>query len=312
MILTVLTSLALALGESSTASPLPATPAEAKMRVERVKQEIAQEEKAWAEEIAREKEAEARRRQRFSEFNQDRLRLQQGLAEQEEKLKGLLGRMETHQYREKELKARFQALNAVLAARAKVLRKDMAKGLPYRLEKRLEALDLVVRDVESGNISPEEAMNRLWAIHQSERRLAQEAEVYSGDFVDEDGGDPVQVKYLRVGKQALAFSSLDGTRLGILRSAPGDSSGMPAYAWVREKDMDMAARQALKHAIATAEGKSVPGFVPLPIWKTSFASAGAVGSAGGKSIGSPDGAPAASAPPASKAVDPAGARRAAP
>jgi hypothetical protein len=260
-------AMAVAAGESTpapaSAANEPSTAAEAKMQVERMKQEIAQEEKTWSEEVAREKDAESRRRQRFSEFSQDRIRLQQTLAEQEEKLKATLAKMETHQYRDRELQSRFKQLGQALAARAKELRAAMAKSLPYRLDKRLEALDLLIRDVEGGNISPEEAMNRLWTIDQNERRLAQEAEVYSGDFSD-DAGDPIQVKYLRVGKQVLAFSSMDGSKLGIMRR---DSAG---YGWFREKDMDRDMRQALKQAVATAEGKSVPGFVPLPVWKNSF------------------------------------------
>ncbi len=244
----------------------PNTVVEANMLVERTKQEIAQEEKLWSEETAREKEAESRRRKRFSDFSQDRLRLQETLAGQEEKLKANLAKMEGHQFKERELQSRFTQLSQTLSAKAQQLREAMAPGLPYRMDKRLEALDLLVRDIAGGNISPEEAMNRLWSIEQNERRLAQEAEVYSGDFSD-DAGDPVQVKYLRVGKQLLAFSSLDGTKLGILKSAEVPAMG---YAWVREKDMDHATRQALKQAIATAEGKALPGFVALPIWKTAF------------------------------------------
>lgn len=244
----------------------PNTVVEANMLVERTNQEIAQEEKLWSEETAREKEAESRRRKRFSDFSQDRLRLQETLAGQEEKLKANLAKMEGHQFKERELQSRFTQLSQTLSAKAQQLREAMAPGLPYRMDKRLEALDLLVRDIAGGNISPEEGMNRLWSIEQNERRLAQEAEVYSGDF-SEDAGDPVQVKYLRVGKQLLAFSSLDGTKLGILKSAEAPAMG---YAWVREKDMDHATRQALKQAIATAEGKALPGFVALPIWKTAF------------------------------------------
>jgi hypothetical protein len=285
-----LASLALIAAEPPPAASAPSSVAEAKMLTERAKQEIAQEEKTWAEEAAREKEAEARRRQRFAEFSQDRVRLQQTLAEQEVKLKSLLARMESHQYKDRELQSRFKQLGQVLAARAEELRLAMARGIPYRLDKRLEAVDLLVRDLEGGNVSPEEGMNRLWTIGQNERRLAQDAEVYSGDFVEGEtpsassesasapassdasgSSDPIQVKYLRVGKQIMAFSSLDGSKLGVLRRearGPGADSG---YAWVREKDMDRAARQAVKAAIATAEGKSVPGFVPMPIYKSAFA-----------------------------------------
>ncbi|MEO7426346.1 MAG: DUF3450 family protein [Fibrobacteria bacterium] len=258
--------LARAAGESPVSASQPGTVTEAKMLIERTKQEIAQEEKTWTEETTREKEAESRRRKRFSDFGEDRVRLQQSLAEQEEKLKATLAKMETHQYRERELQARFQKLGQVLSSRAKELRAALAQGMPYRMDKRLETLDLLVRDIDGGNISPEEAMNRLWAVEQNERRLAQESEVYSGDF-DAGAADPIQVKFLRVGKQLLAFSSMDGSKLGILRK---DSAG---YAWVRETELDRDARQALKVAIATAEGKALPGFVPLPVWRSAFAQA---------------------------------------
>ena len=273
-----------AMAPSPSGAPGAATVAEARMLMERAKQEIAQEEKTWSEETAREKEAETRRKQRFSEFTQDRLRLQQTLAEQELKLKAIMAKMEGHQFRERELAARFKQLGNVLMAKARELRPVLAAGLPYRLDKRLESVDLLIRDVEGGNISPEEAMNRLWTLEQNERRLSQEAEVYSGDF-SEDAGDPVQVKYLRVGKQLMAFSSLDGSKLGMLRlapdtvtvtpgAAPAASSApapAPRYVWVREKDMDRQTREAIKTAISTAEGKALPGFVPMPVWKNAFA-----------------------------------------
>lgn len=243
----------------------PATVAEAKMLIEKTRQEIAQEEKLWADEVAREKTAEVTRRQRYAEFNQDKQRLQASLAEEENKLKGLLSKMEAHQWREKDLAARFATLSLAVGREAATLRSAMALGLPYRLDKRLDALDLLARDIEGNSISPEEAMNRLWVVYQNERRMAQEAEVYSGDFSAEEGADPIQVKFLRVGRQFLAFSSLDETKLGIL-VAKGNG-----YAWMREKDLDYSARQAIKQAIATAEGKSVPGFVPIPVWKSTFA-----------------------------------------
>lgn len=269
MITVFIASLAIMAGEansaSSSVSTLPSTVVETRMLIEKTKQEIAQEEKFWTEETTREKEAEVRRRQRFSDFGQDRIRLQQTIAGQEEKLKATLAKMEGHQMRDRELQSRFKQLSQVLVAKARELRTSMATGIPYRLDKRLEALDLLIRDINGDMISAEEAMNRLWTLEQNERRLAQDAEVYSGDF-NEDGGDAVQVKYLRVGKQILAFSSLDGSKLGILK--PTDKG----YIWFREKDMDHPTRQALKQAIATAEGKAVPGFVPVPIWKASFAS----------------------------------------
>ncbi len=243
----------------------PATVTEAKMQIEKTRQDIAQEEKLWADELTREKAAEIKRKERYAEFDKDKQRLQNSLAEEENKLKGLLAKSESHQLRDKELAARFAALNAAVGREAGTLRASMARGIPYRLDKRLDALDLLMRDIEGSGISPEEAMNRLWVVYQNERRMAQEAEVYSGDFSAEEGTDPIQVKFLRVGRQFLAFSSLDETKLGIL--IPRGKG----YVWVREKDLKYAERQAIKQAIATAEGKSVPGFVPVPVWKQSFA-----------------------------------------
>lgn len=282
----------------------PATAAEARMLLERTKQEIAQEEKAWSEETAREKEAVDRRKQRLAEFTQDRQRLQQTLADQDQKLKQTMARLEADQTRARELQARFRRLGQALSGQARRWRPALAEGLPYRQEKRLETLDLLVRDLEGGNISPEEGMNRLWAFQQSERRLAQEAEVYSGDF-SEVAGDPIQVKYLRVGKQLMAFSSLDGSRLGMLRRSV--DSGAVHYAWVREADLDREAREAIKNAIATAEGKSVPGFVPVPVWRSAFAASPSAAADAPQGNPSPSAAkgPAAGNPPAAASQAPA-------
>lgn len=253
--------------ETGSGTGQPSTVAEARMMIEKTRQDIAQEEKLWADELAREKTAETKRRQRYAEFTTDKQRLQAALAEEEGKLKSLLSKMESHQGREKEMALRFTALTRAVGVEATRLHKAMVPGLPYRLDKRLETVDLLARDVESENISPEEALNRLWAVYQNERRLAQESELYSGEFDLGNGADPIQVKCLRLGRQVLIFSSLDGTKLGIL--VPQGSR----YVWRRESDMDFASRQAIKQAIATAEGKSVPGFVPLPVWKMAFANA---------------------------------------
>jgi hypothetical protein len=264
----VLTSLTAGAAEAPPGSGQPSTAAEARMLIEKTRQDIAQEEKLWADEQAREKSAESKRRQRFADFNADKQRLQSALAEEEAKLKSLLSKMEAHQGREKEFALRFAALSRAVGVEALRLRTAMAPGIPYRLDKRLETVDLLARDIESENISPEEALNRLWAVYQNEHRLAQEAEVYSGEFDLENGSDPIQVKYLRLGRQVLAFSSLDGTKLGILVPVKG------RYEWKRESALDFGSRQALKQAIATAEGKSVPGFVAVPVWKIAFVSAG--------------------------------------
>jgi hypothetical protein len=264
---TALTVLSASAAETGSGAGQPSTVAEARMMIEKTRQDIAQEEKLWADELAREKSAEVKRRQRYTEFNNDKQRLQAALADEEAKLKSLLSKMESHQGREKELALRFAGLTRAVGVEATRLHKAMAPGLPYRLDKRLETVDLLARDVESENISPEEALNRLWAVYQNERRLAQESELYSGEFDLGNGADPIQVKYLRLGRQVLAFSSLDGAKLGILVPKAG------RYVWKRENDMDFASRQALKQAIATAEGKSVPGFVAVPIWKMAFAPA---------------------------------------
>jgi Protein of unknown function (DUF3450) len=247
----------------------PASATESKMVIEKLKQDIALEEKAWAEETAREKTAEARRRQRHEEFTRDRLEMQKAIAGQEERITDLTAKLESLGLKEKEMQAHFQALNQVVAKESQVLMDSMAFEIPYRLEKRRETLALLNRDIEAGQISSEEALNRIWTFIQNERRLAQEAEVYSGDLLLDGTPDPIQVKYLRLGKQILAYASLDGTRLGVLKGIPSDSLKV-AYEWMREDKMDHQTRKAIKDALATAEGISVPGFVPIPIWRAAL------------------------------------------
>ncbi len=270
LILTSLLSLMLTVAEIAPAgSTEPATAAESKLTIERLKQEIAQEEKAWAEETSREKAAEERRRKRHEEFTQDRMEMQKTIAGQDERMKEMMAKLEALGLREKELQTHFQALNNVVARESQILMPSMDTEIPYRIDKRKESLALLNRDIEGGQISPEEAVNRIWTFLQNERRLAQEAEVFSGDLLLEGAAEAIQVKYLRLGKQILAYASLDGTHLGILKSIPADSQKVQ-YGWMRENEMDHQTRKTIKDALATAEGISVPGFVPIPIWRAAL------------------------------------------
>lgn len=260
-------ALSVLLASAGLGNELPPTVTETRLLLDKVKQEIAQEEKAWAEETAREKEAEGRRKQRYLDFQGDKRKLETDLATLDQKIEGTVSRMDGLKAKQAEYEARFRNLLSVVEGETREARQAMNGTLPYRKEKRLEQLDLLAADIRKENIGAEEAFNRLLTnFYQMEARLASEAEVYSGDF-EEPGrnADPIQVKYMRVGKQVLAFMSMDGHKLGLLRR---DASG--AYAWVREKDLDLATRQALKKAIATAEEKSVPGFVNLPLPLGSF------------------------------------------
>jgi hypothetical protein len=61
------------------------------------------------------------------------------------------------------------------------------------------------------------------------------------------------------------YASGNGEYVGILNKTPeGD------YVWVNQENLEYDKRQALRDAIAVAEGKALPGFVIIPVWRETF------------------------------------------
>lgn len=94
------------------------------------------------------------------------------------------------------------------------LRSTISKSLPFKLEQRLAALDEIEHRLDTGIISPNKAVNQLWAFVEDELMLGRSSGLYN-DTLDVNGQETL-VKVLRIGKIAMFYKTHDG-QFGVLQ-----------------------------------------------------------------------------------------------
>lgn len=240
--------------------------ADLEIQIERVRKAIAEEEKSWAEEKTQEEQAQKKRKERYDSFSKEKQELQSSIAHVEAQINERMAHVDVLKNRDANLNSQIRFLRGVILEQAREFESLIQKGFPYRIEKRLETARLLIDDLAKERISPEEGFNRLWVLYTTEHNLASDAEIYSGTV--QIANQTVAVKYMRVGKQILAYTTPTGDKLGIL-VAQKDGQ----YDWLREDRMDYRTRTSLRDAMAVAEGKAVPGFVEFPFWGSALMNA---------------------------------------
>lgn len=241
----------------------PKTLSEAEMMIADLKKEISEEETRWAEEKARDTESEKKRKDRFLRFKNEKIALKKDLKVQEERVRVTMSKISQAEVLRKNWENKLEALEGQLqrSSESYVLRLD--KGFPFELEKRQETAKLLVSDIRQDKSEPEAAFLRLDNAYNYEHRLAQDASVKAKPI--KVASREVEAKYARIGKQVLLYASGNGEYVGILNKTPeGD------YVWVNQENLEYDKRQALRDAIAVAEGKALPGFVIIPVWRETF------------------------------------------
>jgi len=234
--------------------------------IEKLKNSIAEEEKSWAEEKLQEKQKEEKRQERYTAYKKEKTDLDAGLVALEASIQKEVAELEVYKTKEGEYQFYFRQIQDRLISLIQLVESYVATSFPFQRDKRLEVVRLLLDDVQKDRVSFEEGFNRLLVICEREVRLGEDSEVYSGDF-PEKNGSLIEGKYLRVGKQVLMFASPDGAHLALLDWKKGGTEE-----WIRENQMDMDMRRNIRSAIAIADDKALPGFVPVYLSKESFES----------------------------------------
>jgi hypothetical protein len=255
--------LLIAVGHSQ--EPLPMTKKSLEMEIEEIKKRIAEEENLWAEEKSEASKAEDRRKARLDEFRVEKQKLIQTVGSLEEEIQKAVSKIETHKNQKIALERNFDVLSQSILSETKFFAEAIQTTIPYQKDKRIENIKMIERDLFQDKVSAEEGFSRLFAAYAKELTLASDAEMYSGE-VEAEGGNKIAVKFIRVGKQVMAYSSPTGSHLGILRPKSPEE-----WVWVTHNDLDFDSRKAIRDAIAIAEGKAPPGFAELPFWLADFA-----------------------------------------
>lgn len=120
--------------------------------------------------------------------------------------------------RQNEQSAPMTELVPVLNKALATLRDQVADSLPFRRQERLEAIDSLGSRLATQSISPNKAVNQLWAFVEDELTLGRSSGIYTETL--ELDGQPMLARVLRLGKVAMYFSTESGKR-GVIR-AQGD------------------------------------------------------------------------------------------
>lgn len=236
---------------------------EIKTKIVKLKEEIAQEEKLWAKEKNRENEDEKNRQKRYDDFLTEKQVINVAIKKTEQDIKVAMLKIENLKNQKKSLENEFKLFSNEILELSNLLSERLNKSFVYQREKRIDDVSTLSSDLRQEKIAAEEGFSRLWALYAKEWKMASEAEIFSGDIQTTDGKD-VSVKYVRVGKQIMAYSDASGSYIGWLRKTGDD------WVWLDQKVLSYEARQAVRNVVAVAEGKATPGFVNIPIWLDEF------------------------------------------
>jgi len=156
--------------------------------------------------------------------------------------------------------AKRKALRAELAGICRRLETQVEQTLPWERESRLDRVEALTRDIESGNAGEEEAFSRLKSLLAEETKFGDEVAIINSPLTRKNG-ELINASILRIGNQWMVYSDENGTVFGnLVRKMDG---GKIVYEW--NEDLNLEERAAVKLAIDVKQAKKPPQVVKLPV-----------------------------------------------
>lgn len=156
--------------------------------------------------------------------------------------------------------AKRRALRSELAKICKQLEVQIAQTLPWEREKRLDRAKSLTREIESGNVTEEEAFSRMKSLVNEEIKFGDEVSVVNSPLTRKNG-EIVNATILRIGNQWMVYVDENGASYGRLeRKLENDKI---VYEW--NEELNLEERTAVKLAIDVKQAKKPPQIVKLPV-----------------------------------------------
>lgn len=156
--------------------------------------------------------------------------------------------------------AKRRALRNELAKICKQLEVQIAQTLPWERDKRLDRAKSLTREIESGNVTEEEAFSRMKSLVNEEIKFGDEVSVVNSPLTRKDG-EIVNATILRIGNQWMVYVDENGASYGRLeRKLENDKI---VYEW--NEELNLEERAAVKLAIDVKQAKKPPQIVKLPV-----------------------------------------------
>ena len=156
--------------------------------------------------------------------------------------------------------AKRRALRSELAKICKQLEAQIAQTLPWERDKRLDRAKSLTREIESGNVTEEEAFSRMKSLVNEEIKFGDEVSVVNSPLTRKNG-EIVNATILRIGNQWMVYVDENGASYGRLeRKLENDKV---VYEW--NEELNLEERAAVKLAIDVKQAKKPPQIVKLPV-----------------------------------------------
>lgn len=156
--------------------------------------------------------------------------------------------------------AKRRALRSELAKICKQLEAQIAQTLPWERDKRLDRAKSLTREIESGNVTEEEAFSRMKSLVNEEIKFGDEVSVVNSPLTRKNG-EIVNATILRIGNQWMVYVDENGASYGRLeRKLENDKI---VYEW--NEELNLEERAAVKLAIDVKQAKKPPQIVKLPV-----------------------------------------------
>ena len=156
--------------------------------------------------------------------------------------------------------AKRRALRQELAKISKQLETQISQTLPWERDKRLDRAKSLTREIESGNVTEEEAFSRLKSLLNEEIKFGDEVAIVNSPLTRKNG-EIVNASVLRIGNQWMVYVDENGASYGRLeRKRENDKI---VYEW--NEELNLEERAAVKLAIDVKQAKKPPQIVNLPV-----------------------------------------------
>ena len=156
--------------------------------------------------------------------------------------------------------AKRRAMRQELAKISKQLETQILQTLPWERDKRLDRAKSLTREIESGNVTEEEAFSRLKSLLNEEIKFGDEVAVVNSPLTRKNG-EIVNASVLRIGNQWMVYVDENGVSYGRLeRKLENDKI---VYEW--NEELNLEERAAVKLAIDVKQAKKPPQIVNLPV-----------------------------------------------
>ena len=211
---------------------------------------------------------EEKRFQMLSENNRkDQQNRSQELAELKTKIEKLKQDIQKEKNKQNAMKSQLEnnalfekKLRDVLIEDCQILAAAIQSYLPWEQDVRLERIQTLKRDLETGTSTFEEGFARLQGLYDEEIKNGDQISLINKPLTRQNG-ETVNAQILKIGNQWIVYMDEEGRNYGILqRMREGDTL---RYVW--KEDVGFEERKLIREALDVKMAKKPPKLVSLPL-----------------------------------------------